>query len=154
MDKQDLSHAATLAGLGLTAGLAGTIVMTLGQTAEMRLTKRRASTVPAKAIEKITDTRLRNPDSEKQLSTAAHVAFGTSLGLGLAALSKVPEPARGAAFFAGAWGAGTALVTGLGLSDPPTKWGTKKLATDLGHHAVYAASAAAAFFGLRRLARV
>jgi hypothetical protein len=154
MNTQDLSRVGTLAGLGLLSGLAGTLVMTLGQKAEMRLTKREPSEVPAEAVETITNTPAPDARQQAQLSTAAHVAFGTSLGLGLVALSKLPEPARGVAFFAGAWGAGTALITGLGLADRPTQWGAQKLAIDLGHHAVYAASAAASFAGLRRLAHV
>jgi hypothetical protein len=154
MDRSNLTAAATLAGLGLAAGLVGTLVMSLSQKAEMTLTGREASDTPAKALETIAGAPEQDDRTQQQLSTAGHLAFGTGLGLGLAALSKVPEPARGVAFFAGAWGAGTALITGLGLSDPPTKWDAKKLATDFGHHAVYAAAAAAAFFGFRRLARV
>ena len=154
MDKQELSRAGTLVGLGLLSGLAGTLIMTIGQKVEMRLTGREPSAVPAEAVETITDMRKLEAPREAQLSTVAHVAFGTGLGVGLAALSKVPEPTRGMAFFVGAWGAGAALITSLGLAEAPTKWGARKLAIDLGHHAVYAASAAATFFGLRRLARV
>lgn len=154
MDKSNISHGLQLAGIGLLAGLAGTLAMSLSQSAEMRLTGRKPSDVPAKAVETLVQQPIEDDDSEKQLSTAAHFAFGTSLGLGLAAMAKVPEPVRGAAFFAGAWATGTTLITSLGLSDPPTRWKARQLATDLGHHAVYAATAAAAFFGLRRLARV
>jgi len=154
MDRTNLTNAAQLAGLGLFAGLIGTLAMTLSQKAEMAITQREASDTPAKAVQTITGVDVPDPKQEQDLSTAAHVAFGTGLGLGLAALAKVPEPARGVAFFAGAWGAGTALITALGLSDPPTRWGGNKLAIDLGHHAVYAATAAAAFVELRRLARV
>jgi hypothetical protein len=153
MKSSSLKQGAAVAGLGLVAGLLGALTMSLSQRAEMAATKRPPSDTPAKAVETISGAEVPE-QAEPPLSTAAHLAFGTSLGLGLAALGKVPEPARGALFFAGAWSAGTALITGLGLSDPPTRWDAKKLATDLGHHAVYAASAAAAFFGLRRLARI
>jgi hypothetical protein len=154
MTNTEMSDAAKLAGFGLLAGLAGSLVMLASQTIEMRLTKREGSDTPAEAVEKLSGIEVEDKSTEQQLSTAAHFAFGTGLGLGLAALAKVPEPARGIAFFASAWGAGTALIAGLGLSDPPTKWDPAKLAIDLGHHAVYAASAAATFVGLRRLARV
>ncbi|MDO6415721.1 hypothetical protein Q4F19_15125 [Sphingomonas sp. BIUV-7] len=153
MEKTDFSRAAGLAGLGLAAGLAGALLMSLSQRAEMAITDRAPSATPTKAVETLASIDL--PESDEQaLSTPVHLAFGTALGLGLAAMAKLPEPARGGLFFAGAWSAGNALVTGLGLSDPPTKWDAKKLAIDLGHHAVYAAGAAAAFFGLRRLARL
>jgi hypothetical protein len=154
MERAPVITAAGLAGIGLAAGLIGTLAMTLSQSAEMALTKRAPSKTPAKAIERLSGAPALGAEREGALSNAGHFAFGTALGLGLVALAPVPEPARGAAFFAGAWGAGTALITGLGLSDPPTKWDADKLAIDLGHHAVYAATAAAAFFGLRRLARL
>jgi len=154
MTSDNLSNAAKLAGFGLLAGLAGSLVMLASQRAEMRLTKREGSDIPAEAVEKLSGIDVEDRSTEHQLSTAAHFAFGTGLGLGLAALAKVPEPARGIAFFACAWSAGAALITGLNLSDPPTKWDPAKLAIDLGHHAVYAATAAGTFFGLRRLARI
>jgi hypothetical protein len=154
MQKTDLIRPAQIAGIGLLAGLAGTAAMSLSQAVEMRLTKRAPSPTPAKAVEALTGVEAPKEATEARLSTAAHIAFGTSLGLGLAAMAKVPEPARGALFLAGSWSAGTALITGLGVSDPPTKWGSRQLATDIGHHAVYAASAALAFVRLRRLVRV
>jgi hypothetical protein len=153
MNKGDFCQAAGLAGLGLAAGLTGALVMLLSQKAEAAITQREASATPSKAIEAVSGVDLLESD-EQALATPVHLAFGTALGLGLAAMTKVPEPTRGGLFFAGAWGAGAALITGLGLSDPPTRWDAKKLAIDLGHHAVYAASAAAAFFGLRKLARL
>jgi hypothetical protein len=154
MDRTAISNAATLAGLGLVAGLVGTLAMTLSQKAEMRLTERAPSDTPAKAIETLAATPVHDDRAEQALSSAGHVAFGTGLGLGLAALAKVPEPARGLTFFAGAWATGTTLINALDLSDPPTRWDARALAIDLAHHAVYAAVAAAAFVGLRRLARV
>lgn len=154
MQKTDLIRPAQIAGIGLLAGLAGTAAMSLSQAIEMRLTKRAPSPTPAKAVEALAGVEAPKEATEARLSTAAHIAFGTSLRLGLAAMAKVPEPARGALFLAGSWSAGTALITGLGVSDPPTKWGSRQLATDIGHHAVYAASAALAFVRLRRLVRV
>ncbi|WP_162875667.1 hypothetical protein [Sphingomonas crusticola] len=154
MDKSTPTRSAKLAGLGLAAGFVGSLFMMASQKTEMRLTGRAASDTPAEAVETITGSEAADKASQQRLTTAAHFAFGSGLGVGLAALGKVPEPTRGAVFFVGAWGAGTALITVLGLSDPPTKWDAQQLATDIGHHAVYAASAAAAFVALRRLARV
>jgi hypothetical protein len=155
MDRATVSSAATLAGIGLAAGLVGSVFMLLGQKAEMAATGREPSDTPAKALETMAQVDPPEDDRVQQrLSTVGHFAFGTSLGLGLAALAKVPEPVRGIAFFAGVWSTGTATLTTLGLSDPPTRWTPQQLATDLAHHAVYAATAAAAFFGLRRLAKV
>ena len=153
MQKSDVIRSVEIAGLGLLAGLIGTLAMSTSQALEMRLTKRKASTTPAEAVETLVGVDVPDWLTEHQLSTAAHVTFGTGLGLGLAALAKLPEPARGAVFFIGSWSAGTAMITGLGVSDPPTKWGVKSLVIDLAHHAVYAGSAALAFSGLQRLAR-
>lgn len=144
---------AELAGIGLVSGLAGSLFMALSQRAEMALTGREPSTIPADAIEAVSGVDVPEGEPKHQVSTAGHLAFGTSLGLGLVVLSPLPEPARGLAFFAAAWTAGTTLITRLGLSDPPTRWDAKQLGIDLAHHAVYAATAAATFVGLRRLAQ-
>jgi hypothetical protein len=155
MERATLTNAATLAGIGLAAGLVGSVVMLLSQKAEMSVTGREPSDTPARAMETI--ARVDPPEDDKvqqDLSTIGHFAFGTGLGLGLAALARVPEPARGLAFFTGVWTLGNGVLTALGLSDPPTKWKPQQLAVDVGHHAVYAAAAAAAFFGLRKAARV
>lgn len=154
MDKTDVTSTAALAGIGLAAGLVGAAVMLAGQEAEIALTGRETSRTPAKALEKIGGVDDQPAAIEQRLSTAGHFAFGTALGLGMVALAKVPEPARSGLFFAGAWGAGASLITGLCLSDPPTKWRAAQLATDLGHHIVYAAATGATFAGLRRLAKV
>ncbi|WP_420137516.1 PEP-CTERM sorting domain-containing protein [Sphingomonas sp.] len=154
MQRTDIIRPAQFAGIGLIAGLAGTAAMSLSQAIEMRLTKRAPSATPAKAVEAATGVDVPGDKDEARLSTAAHVAFGTGLGLGLAAIEKVPEPSRVALFFLGSWGTGTALITGLGVSKPPTEWDRTELATDLVHHAVYAGSAALAFAGLRRLASI
>jgi hypothetical protein len=155
MDRTPAATAATLTGLGLLAGLAGAAVMLLSQKAEMSVTGREPSDTPAKALETIARTDPPKDERIQQdLSTIGHFAFGTGLGLGLAALAKVPEPARGLAFFAGVWTIGNGVLTALGLAEPPTRWKREELAVDVGHHAVYAATAAGAFLGLRKLAKV
>lgn len=154
MDDKALPHGAALAAFGLAAGFAGAVAMSLSQKAEMAMSGRPPSNTPAEAVEAVTGMGRQDAQSERQLSTAAHLAFGTGLGLGMAALAGVPEPARGLAFFTAAWTAGNTLVTRLGLSDPPSEWSAKQLATDIGHHAVYATATAATFAALRRIARV
>lgn len=152
MTSKQIIDAGKLIGAGLAAGLVGSLAMSFAQRAEMRLTGRAASKMPAKAVEILANVAPRNERQEQKLSTAGHLVFGTSMGLGLAAFARMPGVARGLSLFAGAWGVGTGVIMALGLSDPPTRWSGKELATDLAHHAVYAASATAAFAGLRRLA--
>lgn len=153
MAQHIFARAAGLAGLGLAAGLAGAILMTLSQKAEMALAGREGSTTPADAAETATGIGLDRREKQA-LSTPLHLAFGSALGLGLAGLERVPEPARSTLFLAGAWGAGNGLATTLGDAPPPSEWDAKQVATDLLHHVVYAAGATAAFLGLRRLARI
>ena len=62
-----------------------------------------------------------------------------------ALLDDVPEPARTAAFFGLAYGGGAALLSGLKLAPPPTEQKPAEIATDVGHHLVYALSAGAAY---------
>jgi hypothetical protein len=142
--------AADRIGIGLAAGLVGTLVMTLGQKAEMTLTRRPPSTVPAEAVEEVSGVELETKADERRASTPIHFAYGTALGGALAALDEVPEPARTAVFFALAWGGGAALLTTLGLAKPPTQQKPAEVATDLGHHLVYALAAGAAYAALTR----
>ncbi len=138
--------------LGLAAGLAGTLVMTLGQHVEMRLSGRRPSRSPARAVATLGDMELASPDEERRASVPVHLAYGTALGIGLVALDRIKEPWRTAAFFAAVWGAGAALLGGLGLARPPHRQDRRTLATDLGHHAVYAATAGLAYGAANRFA--
>jgi hypothetical protein len=136
-------------GVGIVSGLIGTVVMTLGQKAEMALTKRPPSATPAKAVEKMAQVDLDGED-EQRASTPIHFAYGTALGGALALLDEVPEPARTASFFALAYGGGAALLSGLKLAPLPTEQKPAEVATDLGHHLVYALSAGAAYALLTR----
>ena len=152
MTRKDLAAAGSVAAIGLAAGLVGTLVMSLGQRAEMGLSGRSSSHTPAKAIEAVSGVDV--PDGyQDRVSLWTHLGYGTALGLGLAALAKVPEPARGTIFGTGAWLGGAGLQTALGVNDPPTRWKRAELAIDLLHHAVYAGAAAATFSGLTSLMR-
>ncbi|WP_419825125.1 hypothetical protein [Sphingomonas sp.] len=137
--------------LALGAGLVGATVMLLSQKTEMWATGRGPSMVPAKAAETLTGVTLYDPADEARLSTAAHFAFGTTLGLGVALLDRAPAAARAPLFAAGAWGAGNAIMTALGACEPPTRWSRQALAIDLLHHAVYGAATAGAYAEATRL---
>ncbi len=147
----DLSIADKI-GVGIAAGLIGTIVMTIGQKAEMALTTRPPSSTPAKAVEKVAGVELETADDKQRASTPIHWAYGTALGAILAGLDRIPEPARTGLFFASAWGGGAMLLNGLGLATPPHRQKSRDLATDISHHAVYALSAGGAYALFRNLA--
>jgi len=132
-------------GIGIAAGAVGTLVMTIGQTIEMAITDRPPSATPAKAVEKLTRIELATAADEQRASTPIHWAYGTMLGALLAGLDRIPGPARTGLFFASAWGGGAMLLNALGLAQPPQDQKPRDLVTDIGHHAVYAVSAGAAF---------
>ena len=138
-------------GLGLAAGLVGTLIMTLGQRAEMALTERPPSKAPAEAVETISGIDVPDERNERLLANVVHFGYGTALGAGLAALDEVPEPARTALYFAGAQAVGMALLQLLDLDGKPSEWDAPSAAIDVGHHLVYAVAAGLAYAGGRRL---
>lgn len=139
-------------GIGFAAGLVGTLVMTLGQRAEMKLSGRASSPTPAKAVEKVSGVELASDADEQRASWPIHFGYGTLVGGALAGLDDVPEPVRTGTFFALAWRVGASLLSGLKLAPPPSEQKPAALATDLGHHLVYAVSAGTAYAWLSRLA--
>lgn len=132
----------------LAAGLAGTATMTLAQMIEQSVTGREDSQLPAKGVERATGVEPATGQGEKQLSTATHWLFGTSLGTGLLLVKGLDEPARTAAFFVGAWSLGMALSSFANPDEPVTEWTAAQFATDGLHHLVYATAATLAFRGI------
>ena len=81
----------TAIGVGLIAGLAGTIAMTLCQMAEMKVTGRKPSNTPANAVREVLDVEPVSEGKSEEVSNEIHLGYGTSLGmirgiLGLAGL--------------------------------------------------------------------
>lgn len=134
-------------GKGLVAGFIGTAVMTVSSTLEMKLTGRGASDTPARAAGKVLGVQPRDPDGEQRFSQIAHFAYGTSWGAvrGLLEEFGIRGAAAGAVHFLMVWGAAQAMLPGLGVAPPATEWDAEELATDLFHHAVYAAATNAAY---------
>jgi hypothetical protein len=138
-------------GLGLAAGLIGTLVMTLGQEVEMALTDRPPSKMPAEGAEKAIGIDVSDEGREQTFSSIVHFGYGTVLGAGLAALDDVPEPARTLAYFLGAQAVGMGLLQALDLEGKPTEWDAPSAAIDVGHHLVYAIATGLAYTGGKRL---
>lgn len=136
--------------LALLAGLAGTAAMTLGQKVEQAFTQREDSRTPAKGVERATGVEPEDDASEARLSNATHWTYGTALGAGLLALRGLDEPARTGAFLAGVWGLALALESFANPDEPATEWSAQALATDFGHHLVYAGAATLGYGLLRR----
>ena len=126
-------------GVGLIAGLAGTVAITLSQMIEMKIRDRKASTVPADAASKALDIKPEEGKKE-QFSQRVHWVYGTLWGVvrgffGAAGLRGAPATAmHGVAVL------GTAMIIepALKVSPPVTEWSKEDIIMDVVHHAVYA----------------
>jgi hypothetical protein len=76
-----LAKVGTAIGVGLMAGLAGTIAMTVCQRMDMKITGRRGSDTPATAVREVLDIKPVSESKTKELSSRVHWVYGTSLGL-------------------------------------------------------------------------
>lgn len=134
-------------GVGLAAGLAGTLAMTASSTAEMRLRRRGASDAPAQAASKVLGVEPAGERGKTLFSTLVHWGYGTGWGaargvLGASGLRGAPAAA---AHFAMVWGGEQVMLPALGVAPPATRWGVTEVAIDLWHHLVYAAATSAAY---------
>jgi len=136
----------------LVAGVAGTALMTISSTIEMKLAGRQASSAPADAAAKVLGVEPKAEAEKARFATVVHWAYGTSWGAlrGLLGAAGLSGPVAGGAHFAVVWGSGLVLLPWLGVAPPVGKWGTKALATDAFHHLVYAAGTSLAFVALNR----
>jgi hypothetical protein len=67
-------------GKGLFAGAAGTAVMTVSSTIEIKLSGRGASQTPAQAAEKVLEVEPEDEESEARFSNLVHWGYGTAWG--------------------------------------------------------------------------
>ena len=139
-------------GRGLTAGLAGTAVMTASQMAEMKANGRDGSTLPAQGVEKALDLEPKDEHAEQVLSQLAHFGYGTSWGAvrGVLGALRIGGVAATGIHLALVWGTALVMLPSMDLSEPPTEWGKKQLGQDFLHHAVYAVATGLAYEGLKR----
>ena len=126
-------------GLGLVAGLVGTIAMTISETIEMRATKREPSTVPGQVGTKLLG-RSNDPDSPRRLNTPVHWAHGITMGAvrGLLGLTPLGPVLATVVHYALVWGGDVLLYRSLGIAPWPWQWKRQELAADLFHKAIYA----------------
>ena len=126
-------------GVGLIAGMAGTVAITVSQMIEMRITNRKAGLGPANAVGKTLDIQAK-PGSKHRFATEIHWVYGTLWGVlrGLLGVAGAGSLAASAAHFTAVTTAGMAMAP-LEGQPPVTEWNAKEVAIDLLHHAVYAA---------------
>lgn len=141
-----------LIGKGVLAGVAGTAAMTAVSTVEMKMQDRETSTVPAEAAEDIVGFDVSSEEGEKKLTNLVHWVYGVGWGAfrGLLCSFGLRGPEATGTYFAGVWGSGLAMLPALGVAPPPQEWGSKAVAMDAAHHAVYAGATDLAFRFLER----
>jgi hypothetical protein len=139
-------------GKGLFAGVAGTAVMPVSSTLEMKLSGRGASQTPAEAAEKVLKVEPEDEGAEAQFSNLVHWGYGTGWGAvrGLLASAGLSGPVATAAHLGLVWGAEQIVLPALDVSAPVFKYGSKATATDLLHHVVYATATGLAYSYLDR----
>jgi hypothetical protein len=140
-------------GAGVVAGVVGTAAMTVSSTVEARLRRRRASTAPARAAERVLGIeRFADAAAESRFSTLVHWGYGTGWGVarGLLGAAGLGPAAAGPLHFAAMWGGAAAMLPALDVAPPVTRWGAEEVAIDVLHHLVYAGATNLAY---ERLAR-
>lgn len=142
-----LKNVGTAIGVGLIAGLAGTLAMTICQKIEMEITGRKASSTPANAVREAFDIKPVSESKAEEISSKIHLVYGTSLGMarGFISLFGINGLAANSAFFATVWGAELFMMPYLKVAPPITKEAPETIAKDAMFHLVYAFSAGLVF---------
>ena len=126
-------------GKGLIAGFAGTIAMTISQKLEMKITGRKPSNAPVKAVKKVLHIHPDENNADK-FSNEVHYTYGSVNGVlrGLLSLAGITGFAATSVQLAAIWGTAITIEPKLELAPPVTQWKPKDIAIDIFHHAVYA----------------
>ena len=138
--------------LGMVAGAAGAVAMTLTQRLEMSVSGRAPSTVPGQVgAHLLPGADPAVPGDVARLGGPVHWGHGIAMGAlrGVLDVAGLHGPSATAAHFALVWGGDAALYRALGIADVPWRWSGDELATDLVHKGVYAAVTGAVYDAVR-----
>ncbi|GAB3165552.1 hypothetical protein [Telluribacter humicola] len=140
MTNNPLKEIGTAIGVGILAGLAGTAAITISQMIEMKITKRKGSDSPTKAVSKVLDVKPVNKDKKPKVIQEIHWTYGTSWGVprGLISLAGLKGLPATAVHFASVWGTELLMLPSLDVAPPVQEQEPKTIAIDAMHHAVYA----------------
>jgi hypothetical protein len=129
----------TAIGVGLIAGLAGTIAMTLCQMAEMKVTGRKPSSTPANAVREVMDVEPVSEGKSEEVSNEIHLGYGTSLGMirGILGLAGLTGMVANSLHFLIVWGGKIFMLPSLRVAAPITHENAKTITADVVHHLVY-----------------
>ena len=125
---------------GLVAGAVGTVVMTLGEKLEQRLTGRPDSYVPARVLARLTGLPERPPEQSRALNLAMHYGQGALVGAVRSLMAQVGlrGSVASAKFAVVRLTTDQVLENATGVGAPPQTWPRAELAVDLLHKTVYA----------------
>jgi hypothetical protein len=135
-------------GWGLAAGAIGTVVLTLAERAEMRVTGREPSTFPGQVgVRLASRDPSEHPELVAKLNPVVHWGHGVSMGAvrGLLDVAGLGPIAATAAFYGLVWGGDAMLYRVLGLAPAPWKWERSELLTDLYGKGVLALATSGAY---------
>lgn len=132
---------------GALAGLIGTAAMTAAQTAEMRVTGRRASMVPGQVASKLLRLEPKDDAGLARISNRMHWAHGIVQGTLRAVVGRLglQGPAAAGTHFALMWTSDAMLYKVLDISPWPWEWSLDELAPDVLHKGFYALVTSAAY---------
>jgi len=148
------SHESTLLGTlgaaigkGLIAGLAGTAAITISQMIEMKITKRKSSNAPAKAVKETLHIEAASPEDNEEFSNEVHWTYGTCWGVmrGLLSIAGIKGFTATTLHLASIWGTAVTIQPKLDIAPPLSEWEPKDIAIDILHHTVYAVVAGLVF---------
>lgn len=130
-------------GKGVIAGLAGTAAISVSQMIEMKITGRKPSDTPAKAVNKVLNVKATDEQHKEEFVEEVHWTYGTLWGLARSVLDLVGVKgiAATAVHYGAVWGTEMVMLPSLDVAEPVTKWGGKAIAKDGLNHLVYAVAA-------------
>lgn len=139
--------AGTALGVGLIAGLAGTVAMTIAQRIEMKLTGRKASDIPVKALRELMDVTPVTEGKNIAVSNKVHFLYGIDIGMirGLISLSGLKGLEAISVHFATIWCAELVVLPLLKVAPPVYKQKPKAILKDALFHLIYAVAAGIVF---------
>jgi len=127
-------------GLGMVAGLTGTVIMTAAQMIEMQLSGRQPSDTPYKAMQKTFGIEAQSDQDKQLITNATHFAYGTTWGIPRGVLAAWgTNGATGTSIHFGAvWATALSLLPAMKVAEPVTTWKPRAIASDVLLHGVYA----------------
>ena len=139
-------------GKGIIAGLAGTAAITVSQMVEMKLTGRKPSSAPARAVGKVLHLRITNNEYKEKFVQEIHWTYGMLWGLArtvldLAGVKGMPATAI---HYAAVWGTEMVMLPSIDVAPPVMEWGGKEIAKDGLNHLVYALAAGLVYDAIDR----